>query len=73
MPVPPEAAVVSSVNHVRPTIVPGQREPGSLTRFGVPPAGMPPIADGPSTLDAATIADRQREGGGGPSQRRRTG
>ena len=26
--------------------------------------------DGPSTMDAATIAERQREGGGAPSQRR---
>lgn len=73
MPVSSDAAIVSSPDHVRPTIVPGQREPGSLTRFGVPADKMPPIADGPSTLDAATIADREREGGGGPSQRRRTG
>jgi len=28
------------------------------------------IPDGPSTMDAATIAERQREGGGAPSHRR---
>ena len=31
------------------------------------------IPDGPSTMDAATIAERQREGGGVPSQRRFAG
>lgn len=51
------------------TIVPGQREAGRLTRFGIAVGDMPTI-DGPSTMDAATTADRQREGGGAPSERR---
>src|SRR4030095_16437084 len=42
------------------------REPGSM---GADPSAAVPI--GSSSLDAATIAEREREGGGGPSQRRR--
>jgi hypothetical protein len=49
--------------------VPGEREPGMLTTSGVVDAGTL-IPEGPSTMDAATIAERQREGGGAPSQRR---
>ena len=49
--------------------VPGDREPGMLTTFGVPPASVRIVPEGPSTMDAATIAARQREGGGAPSQR----
>ena len=50
-----------------PTIVPGAREPGILSTFGTLSATMP---QGPSTMDAVTTAERQREGGGAPSQRR---
>ena len=50
-------------------MIPGSREPGMLTTFGVPAVIMP---DSPSTMDAATIAARQREGGGAPNQRRPT-
>jgi hypothetical protein len=53
-------------------IVPGTREPGLLTTFGVPIATLAAIPDGPVTMDATTIAERQREGGGAPSQRRRS-
>jgi hypothetical protein len=49
--------------------IPGQREAGMLTMFG-PDESMRIIRDEPSTMDAATIAERQREGGGAPSQRR---
>jgi hypothetical protein len=49
-------------------MIPGSREPGMLTTFGVPAVVF--IADSPSTMDAATIAARQREGGGAPNQRR---
>jgi hypothetical protein len=42
-------------------MIPGQREPGSLTRFAVRPEVRQPMVD--VTIDAATIADRQREGG----------
>ena len=50
-------------------LIPGAREPGMLTTFGTsPPSAQVP--DGWSTMDAATIAERQREGGGAPSQRR---
>jgi hypothetical protein len=54
-------------------IVPGQREPGPLTRFDAPATSMRAVAIGPSTMDAATIAERQREGGGAPSERRPVG
>jgi hypothetical protein len=49
-------------------MIPGSREPGMLTTFGVPTVVA--ITDSPSTMDAATIAARQREGGGAPNQRR---
>jgi hypothetical protein len=49
------------------SIIPGAREPGMLTTFGVP---VWTIRDGPSTMDAVTIAEHQREGGGAPNQRR---
>lgn len=48
-------------------MIPGAREPGMLTTFGVQPAVIP---HSPSTMDATTIAARQREGGGAPNQRR---
>lgn len=50
-------------------IVPGAREPGMLTTFGNSWT-EPTIPDGPSTMDAVTIDERRREGGGAPSQRR---
>ena len=42
------------------------RQPGSM---GVSTSVAVPIGSG--SMDAATIADREREGGGAPSQRRR--
>lgn len=48
-------------------IIPGAREAGTPTRFGVPVVIIPAS---PSTMDAVTIAARQREGGGAPNQRR---
>jgi hypothetical protein len=54
-------------------IVPGAREAGAQTHFAGRVAGPAMYVDSTSTMDAATIADRQREGGGGPSQRRRDG
>ena len=42
------------------------RQPGAM---GADASVAVPI--GPSSMDAATIAERQREGGGAPSQRRR--
>ena len=42
------------------------RQPGSM---GGDPSVAVPI--GSSSMDAATIAEREREGGGAPSQRRR--
>ena len=51
-------------------IFPGTREPVPVTTAGAPvPTTVP---EGPSTMDAATIAERRREGGGAPSQRRGT-
>lgn len=49
-------------------MIPGGREPGMLTTFGRP---VVILGDSPVTMDAATIAARQREGGGAPSERRR--
>lgn len=46
---------------------PGAREPGTLTTFGVPAVVF---SGAPIAMDAATIAARQREGGGAPNQRR---
>jgi hypothetical protein len=48
-------------------MIPGAREPGVLTTFGVHAHVIPDL---PTTMDAATIAARQREGGGAPNQRR---
>jgi len=50
--------------------IPGEREPGPQTRFGGSDTGTKILTDWP--MSAATIADRRREGGGAPSQRRRT-
>jgi hypothetical protein len=49
--------------------IPGEREPGPQTRFAGSTTGTRILSDWP--MSAATIADRQREGGGAPSQRRR--
>jgi hypothetical protein len=50
-------------------MIPGAREPGMPTTFGLHSVVI--LLDGPSTMDAATIAMHQKEGGGGPAQRRR--
>ncbi len=55
-----------------PALIPGAREPGMLTTFAAPPASGR-IPEEPSTMDATTIAERQREGGGAPNQRRPQG
>ena len=47
--------------------VPGAREPGRLTRFGPTVAILPDCA---GSMDGDTIAERQREGGGAPRERR---
>jgi hypothetical protein len=52
---------------IRTPMIPGAREPGMLTTFGVIPR-FSTGALGP--MDAATIAAHQREGGGAPSERR---
>lgn len=44
------------------------RQSGSM---GGPGFGSANLAAGPSSMDAATIAEREKEGGGGLSQRRR--
>lgn len=41
--------------------------PGMQVRFGAPPVT---VYNSPCTMDAVTIAARQREGGGAPNQRR---
>jgi len=48
-------------------MIPGAREPGMLTTFGVHAV----VFSGAGiAMDAATTAARQREGGGAPNQRR---
>jgi hypothetical protein len=49
-------------------MIPGAREPGVPTTLGQHSVVI--LLDGPSTMDAATIAMHQKEGGGGPAQRR---
>jgi hypothetical protein len=49
-------------------MIPGPRESGSLTRFTARPEVVHSTPD--VTMDAATIADRQREGGGAARERR---
>jgi hypothetical protein len=56
----------SATGHASP-MIPGQWEPGSLTRFAVRPEVRQPMVD--VTIDAATIADRKREGGGAARKR----
>jgi len=56
--------------HNAPGMIPGARETGMLTAFDVPATSVR-IPEAPSTMDAATIAERQREGGGALSQRPR--
>jgi hypothetical protein len=47
-------------------MIPGGREQRLLTRFQRP---YDAVVNGGSTVDAATILERQKEGGGGASQR----
>jgi hypothetical protein len=49
--------------------IPGEREPGPQAWLGGPSTSIQILSDWP--MSAATIADRRREGGGAPSQRRR--
>lgn len=62
-----ERAPQAPADHFPPRMIPGAREPGVLTRFGAPPVT---VYNSPRTMDAATIAARQREGGGAPTERR---
>lgn len=57
-------------------LIPGAYERNRLTHrqngsMG-PASASADSPHGSSSMDAATIAERQKEGGGGPSQRRRT-
>jgi hypothetical protein len=51
-------------------IVPGLRKSNTVTMPGAFAANVSNIPEGPGTMDAATIAGRQREAGGAPSERR---
>ncbi len=51
-------------------MVPGAFQPEPLIRFARLPLA---VVSGDALLDAATVADRQREGGGAPSERRAPG
>ena len=68
-----EGASVMALNHAAFPIVmiPGAREPGTLTRFfdtGAEARRVPPPAS--NTMSAAVINQRQREGGGAERERR---
>ena len=57
-------------------MIPGAYEPNTVTHrqpgaMGGPPFGSSDMPVGPSTMPPATIAERQKEGGGGVSQRKR--
>ena len=57
-------------------LIPGAYEQNTLTRrqpgaMGGSPFGSADMPVGASTMSAATIAERQKEGGGGISQRQR--
>jgi hypothetical protein len=55
-------------------LIPGAYERNTLTyrQLGsMGASGSVPLPIGPRSMDTATIADREREGGGAPSQRRR--
>ena len=55
-------------------LIPGAYERNTLTYREPGAMGADPLIampSGSSSMDAATIADREREGGGAPSQRRR--
>jgi hypothetical protein len=67
VPLEPVEIPYGPVERFHTPMIPGAREPGVLTTFGVPPLVIP---DSPTTMDAVTIASRQREGGGAPSERR---
>lgn len=56
-------------------LIPGAREINTMMgrvagSAGFVAAGLPPVAEDASSMDATTIAAHQREGGGAPSQRR---
>jgi hypothetical protein len=54
-------------------LIPGAYERNTLTRRQLGSMGMSPSAAMPAgscSMDAVTIAERQREGGGAPSERR---
>ena len=49
-------------------LIPGAREAGVLSTFGA--SADVSVSDWPDSMGAATTAERQREGGGAPNQRR---
>ena len=66
---------LSEIQHTQ-ALIPGAYERNTLTHrqmgsMGGPAFGSTDVPIGPSSLSAATIADREMEGGGGASQRRR--
>lgn len=61
---------------IRRQLIPGAYERTTLTHrqagsMGGPAFGSADTPTGPSSMSAATVADREREGGGARSQRRR--
>ena len=60
-------ALANDAEGPAPPMIPGNRESRSLTRFAPSPGENHSMVD--VTMDAATIADRQREGGGAKRER----
>jgi hypothetical protein len=68
MPAPHAIDLRESDDRLVTPMIPGARESVIPTPFGLHSVVVLPV--GPSTMDAATIAMHQKEGGGGPAQRR---
>ena len=74
--VPPVVTETQTTNSPSRRLIPGayerdtltHREPGSM---GGAPFGAADLPVGPPTMSRTTVAERQKDGGGGPSQRPR--
>ena len=74
--VPPSLFPDLSNNDAAQKLIPGAYEQNTLTHrepgaIGGPPFGVSDLPIGASTMAPVTIAERQKEGGGGISQRQR--
>ena len=73
---PPPLVADSPNNDAARMLIPGAYEQNTLTQrqpgaMGGPPFGAADMPVASTTMSPATIAERQKEGGGGVSQRKR--